>query len=296
MAPPFLTRRSFLLATAGVAVAAACGGDDEVTAGDGPTTTTTTAAGAAGGLNLVQFFDRNAVPAGGQRLPFGIGDAEGIPMDDVPARLAGRITRDGEVVAEVVADRHGKGLPRPYFPFTTELGAGTYELAVDLDGVRAPAAFSVVEPGPSTPPRRGEDMVPVETPTVDDARGVSPICTREPACPLHEVTLSAALQEGRPVALIIATPAFCQTAVCGPVVDVLLAHHGRVGDRVRMVHAEVYVNPDESLQETTEAVKAYRLPFEPVLFLAKADGTIDQRLDYIFDEDEVGEGLDALLA
>jgi hypothetical protein len=109
------------------------------------------------------------------------------------------------------------------------------------------------------------------------------------------VTLTAAMGEGKPLALIIATPAFCQTAVCGPVLDVLLSHRDRMGDRVRMVHAEVYVNPEESLNETTEAVKAYKLPFEPVLFLAAADGTIRARLDNIFDEVEVGEGLDALV-
>ncbi|MGH2683889.1 MAG: hypothetical protein ACRDJP_00290, partial [Actinomycetota bacterium] len=127
-------------------------------------------------------------------------------------------------------------------------------------------------------------------------RGVTPICTQEPICPLHDVTLSAALSEGRPVALLIATPAFCQTAVCGPVLDVLLSHRERVADQVRLVHAEVYVNPEESLNETTEAVKAYRLPFEPVFFVADATGTITARLDYIFDEVEVGEALDAVLA
>ena len=296
-----LTRRSFLLATAGAALAGACGGDDGGVTAAGSSTTTGPASGGTGSggsdsLNLVQFFDRNNVIAGTQRLTFGIGDAEGIPISDVPDTLTARITREGEEVATVTAERRGQGLPRPYFPFMTELGVGTYELAVDLDRVRAPAAFAVVETAPLMPPRPGEKLVPVETPTIDDPRGVTPICTQEEICPLHEVPLSVAMTEERPVALLIATPAFCQTAVCGPVLDVLLSHRDRMGDRVRMVHAEVYVNPDESLTETTEAVQAYRLPFEPVLFLARADGTIAARLDNIFDEVEVGEALDALVS
>ena len=79
--------------------------------------------------------------------------------------------------------------------------------------------------------------------------------------------LSAA--EGRPIAFLIATPAFCQTAACGPVLDVLLTLQPEFSD-VRMVHAEVYT--DTSLESTTTAVKDYQLAFEPVLYLADADG------------------------
>jgi hypothetical protein len=295
MVPPILTRRSFLLATAGVALAgAACGGDD---GGGSAATTTAPVDRQQPERTLLQYFNRNAVLAGEQRLPYGIGDAEGVPMLEAPEELSARILRDGAAVAEVTARRYGSGLPRPYFPFRTELSEpGLYELAVDLDGATVTSPFSIVETAPLVPPGPGDAMVPVDTPTLDDARGVNPICTREETCPLHEVPLSAALEEDRPTVLIVATPAFCQTVVCGPVLDIVLSHRERIGDRARMIHAEVYVNPEESLQETTDAVKAYRLPYEPVLFVARADGTIASRLDYIFDEVEVGEALDELLA
>ena len=37
-----------------------------------------------------------------------------------------------------------------------------------------------------------------------------------------EPTLAQALTEKRPLALLVATPAFCQISICGPVLDVLL--------------------------------------------------------------------------
>src|SRR3546814_11078234 len=92
-----------------------------------------------------------------------------------------------------------------------------------------PAAdLSGVKPGDAIPA--------VATPPPTDARGVNPICTAEPACPLHDVSLADALGEGRPIALLVATPAFCQIAICGPVLDVLLEATGGHPD-VRPLHA-----------------------------------------------------------
>jgi hypothetical protein len=54
----------------------------------------------------------------------------------------------------------------------------------------------------------------LETPTVADLKGVELLCTRTPnACPLHDVTLKDALAANTPVAFLIATPKFCQTAI-----------------------------------------------------------------------------------
>ena len=299
MPGPILTRRSFLLATAGLTVAAACGGgDDGEETGGATSTTTTVAEGDGRRLSVLRYFPDGTLVAGTtQRLVYGIGDSEGVPVEDVPAELRGVISLNGRQVTEVTAPRRGKGLPRPYFAFRTELEEpGVYDIDFDLEGISQASPFTLVETPQLATPGAGDPMVPVVTPTLADDRGVTPICTAEPVCPLHELPLSAALEAKRPVAFIISTPAFCQLAVCGPVLDVLLSHRDRVGDRVQMVHAEVYVNPEQSLDETTEAVKAYKLPSEPVLFLAGADGVIQTRLDNIFDEDEVGEALDQVTA
>ena len=69
-----------------------------------------------------------------------------------------------------------------------------------------------------------------------------------------------------------------------------------------MVHAEIYKDPERALSssatattgsgadlgEVTEAVTAYELPFEPVLYAAGSDGVIRARLDSIYDGTELG--------
>ena len=66
------------------------------------------------------------------------------------------------------------------------------------------------------------------------------------------------------------------------------------GERVTMIHNEVYTSRD--LEQTTDAVQAYKLPSEPVLFLAGADGVIFERLDNIYDEVELQASLERLVA
>jgi hypothetical protein len=144
-------------------------------------------------------------------------------------------------------------------------------------------------------------MPDLHTPTTADARGVDPICTAEPACPLHAVDLADARLQGKPIALLVSTPAYCQLAICGPVLDVLLDARTPFGESLTSIHVEVYrsaaeVQDDPSQATLAPAVAGLNLAFEPCLFLIAADGRIAKRLDTIFDAVEIREELTALVA
>ena len=301
---PTITRRTLLVgaaSAAGLVVLAACGGGGDD--GDGQDEGASGSGTSVAGFNLLAIFPPEGLLVTGseQRLPFTLADATGAPAEDVPASLEFVVqTADGDAVGDpVTVERHDQGIPTAYFPVLFEFPeAGDYQVTTTVEGEElAPRVFRVSEPDAVPVPRPGQPLVPVETPTTADARGVDPICTRDPECDLHDATLTDVLAEGKPVALIIATPAFCQTAICGPVLDVLLSQEDAFPD-VRMVHAEVYKNP-EAVDNIAEAdlapvIDAYHLGYEPVLFLANSDGTIARRLDTIFDEAEVAAGLAAL--
>ena len=136
-------------------------------------------------------------------------------------------------------------------------------------------------------------MPAIATPTVADAQGVDPICTNDPVCPLHDVTVADALEDGRPLALLVSTPAFCQIAICGPVLDVLLGVTGDHPD-IRFLHAEVYAHPHEETDTKAPVIAELGLTFEPCLVLVGSDGKVVDRLDTIFDDDEVSESLGGL--
>jgi hypothetical protein len=292
--PTALTRRRFLLgsgAAAGAVLLGACGGDDGV--GSGGSTSTTTA---SSDLSLVQFFGGLPMLAAGaeMRTPFGVADTEGLlPVERTPERLTMSVLDpDGAVVVEPTElTRRADGLPRAYFPLKFSVDEpGIYTGRTELDGDALEMAIKVDAAGDVTVIQPGTALPAMATPTTADPRDVDPICTAEPMCPLHDVTVAEALAEGKPLALLVSTPAFCQIAICGPVLDVLLS---TVGDHpeVRFLHAEVYAHPEQDLEVYAPVVDELGLTFEPSLILVGSDGKVVERLDTIYDATEASEAL-----
>lgn len=303
-----LSRRTLLRGAAALGVAggiggvalAACGDDDgdSATSGDPEP-------GSDSGNALVAFFDGPSSLVAGEvaRAPFGIGDQRGALVKDTPERLAIQVLdADDEPVADAIeVRRRNVGLPRAYYPLTfTPAVAGVYTARAVVDDETLEAAFQVAPPGTTTAPRAGQPMTPVDTPSRADARGVDPICTNQPQCRLHDTDLRTTLAARRPLAVLVSTPAFCATAICGPVLDVLLdAQAGH--PEVQAIHVEVYRSGTEAADKGANAtlapaVDALNLTYEPCLFLVSADGRVAQRLDVIFDRSELDEGLSALIS
>lgn len=291
------TRRQLLVgggAAAGALVLGACGGGDKRVTSSSSTTST-----AEGSLALAQFFGGAMFVAGRElRAPFGVGDQDGLlPVDRTPERLTVELLDpDGAPHGEPVAvDRRSAGLPRAYFPLLATFDEpGIYTARTEIDGRAAEMSLKVDAAADVKVIQVGAPMPAVDTPTVADGRGVNPICTREPACPLHDVTVTEALGAAAPFALLVASPAFCQIAICGPVLDVLLAVREARPD-LRMLHAEVFVDPAKDQQTYAPAVSALGLHFEPCLVLVGADGAVVDRIDTIYDESELEERLARLV-
>ena len=282
------SRRSFLAGSASATVIAACSGGGKAPAPQSPAYT------------LISFSDTSVLPLGSPaRVTFGLTDKDGVLLQKAPATsLDFAVTLDGQPFGSTInAVSHAEGIPRPYFPVEfTPTKAGIYEFASEVAGT--PLRIPIQLTGdPVTVPGAGQPMIPFDTPTTVDLRGVELLCTRTPACPLHDVTLREALAAGTPVAFLISTPAYCQVAICGPVLDVLLAAAPQF-PQIKMLHAEVYPsNADAQFADAehrTPVMKAYDVFFEPVLFLAKAGGTIMKRMDTIFDAVELNDALTQL--
>ena len=277
---PSLDRRRFLLGSAGLAVMAACGGRDDVTVLE-------PSQSPEDQLNLV-VASYVHVAGIDQRVTVAFlkGDTSPLRPED-PVQVA----VDGQPVESRL---HADGISLPYLAFRRRFAnPGVVNVQATYRGQAAKAALEVKDPAATKVPFPGRPLIRLPTPTVGDARGVSPVCTRQPACPLHDVSLDAALDEKRPLALLFATPALCQSRLCGPVLDNLLVHHEAFAGRVRFLHVEIYTAPDG--KTLTDPVKAYGLDNEPFLFLAGPDGVVRERLDNAFDRSEAKAALEALV-
>lgn len=300
-----VSRRRLLRGAAGMAGAvglggmpvllAACGGSDQTPAG-GSGSSDTSAGGAADGFVLVQRYPQTSVTPGAARLAVSLASPDGALRTTGPDTLAVTVRDEtGAVVVTTTVARHGIGHAVPYWPITVDLpAAGLYELAVD-GAVGDPTPFLVFDPDEVAMPCPGDTLPAFDTPTLGDARGVDPVCTRlEGPCPFHEVTLTEALASGLPVVYLIGTPAHCATATCAPGLDALITAAERFAGRAVFVHAEVYA--DQAATEVAEAVRAVELDYEPVLWVTDTAGVVVSRVDIVWDEPELIAILDATLA
>lgn len=166
---------------------------------------------------------------------------------------------------------------------------GIYRVAAVTPDAAAVGALQVIEPEASGVPQLGEEFPAAPTPTADDPGDLAELCTRDPDCSMHDVSLDEALQEGRPVVLSVATPAYCATAICGPVVDVIQeVKDASDRDDVAWIHVEVY---EDAGNTPTDLVTSLGLPSEPWTFFIDADGIVADRLEGPTPHEIVNEAL-----
>ena len=245
-------------------------------------------------------FPTTGLVPGSIRLPISLADTSGVLTTDgkvkLPQTLTGKVidAASGDVVvASVSADKHDVNMPTPYWPFIVDVQkVGVYLLILDA-APESEMSFQVEERVNVLSPLVGDALPPFDTPTVDNKRGVDPICTSpQGTCPFHEVTLTEALQSGKPVIYLIGTPAYCKTGTCAPGLDALIALSKKVGDAAVFVHADVYT--DKTATTAAPAVLAYKLAYEPLLYITDAKGVLVNRLDAVFDVTEMSSALAAV--
>lgn len=141
----------------------------------------------------------------------------------------------------------------------------------------------------------GDKAPMISTPTAESVGGdLSKIDTRQPPSSLHETDFKDVVGR-QPVALQFATPALCQTRVCGPVVDITEQVKNEIGDGVEFIQMEIYKNndPNEGLRPQ---LQPYGLQTEPWMFLIGKDGRIEKRIEGPFSVEELKADVERLKA
>jgi hypothetical protein len=135
----------------------------------------------------------------------------------------------------------------------------------------------------------GEKAPSVSTPTAAEVADIGEIDTREPPDSMHDEDLAEVIGK-KPVVLLFATPALCQSRVCGPVVDAAEQVKRDFGDEVAFIHQEVYVDNDLNKGPRPQ-MEAYRLPSEPWLFVIDRSGKISTAIEGAFSVGELEEAV-----
>ena len=161
--------------------------------------------------------------------------------------------------------------------------AGTYWMLAEPEGgsTKVQALGNVVVSKEDAPPDVGDPAIASKTPTLASTGGdISKLTTRTPPDEsLLRYSVADSLHANAPFVVTFATPKFCASRTCGPVVDVVEEVQRRLDDdRVRFIHVEVYEDNDPA-KGFNRWVKEWKLPTEPWTFLVNGKGTIVDRFE-----------------
>jgi hypothetical protein len=137
-------------------------------------------------------------------------------------------------------------------------------------------------------PQPGQPAPRIHTPTAAEAGGdLAKITTRIPPDTQNRVDYAKAIGK-EPILLLFATPQFCQSRVCGPVVDVAEQVKQETGDKAAFIHMEIYKENDPS-KGVRSQVRAFHLPSEPWLFAINRQGRVSAAVEGAFGLEKMDE-------
>jgi hypothetical protein len=122
---------------------------------------------------------------------------------------------------------------------------------------------------------------------------VARIDTRIPPDGMHSADLANVLGR-KPVLLVFATPALCQSRTCGSIVDEAEQLRSQYGNRMAFIHMEVY-NDNQIQKGYRPQLKAWRAQSEPWVFAIDRRGRIAAEFEGAASVRELRSGIEQAL-
>ncbi|OLC34124.1 MAG: hypothetical protein AUH81_12800 [Candidatus Rokubacteria bacterium 13_1_40CM_4_69_5] len=143
-------------------------------------------------------------------------------------------------------------------------------------------------PMPGTPAPRSRNLIASE---VSDLRKID---SSEPPDPrLHQTRIADAIAQRKPQVIVFATPKYCTSRVCGPVVDVVRMLIPAYSHRVVFIHEEIWqTGPPQTFSRTVEE---WNLRSEPWIFVVDGQGMIRAKFEGLTTRRELEAALWQLL-
>ncbi|MEP6892212.1 MAG: hypothetical protein ABI927_00405 [Gaiellaceae bacterium] len=173
-------------------------------------------------------------------------------------------------------------LPRPGKYWILAVPAGSTKPIAALANAVVPATRVAA-------PRVGDQAVASRTPTLaSTSGGLAAVSTSAHPDPrLYRLSVAGALAAHSPFVVTFATPRFCTSRTCGPVVDVVDAVAKKLAATpVRFIHVEIYEGNDPA-KGFNRWVKEWNLPTEPFTFVVDRSGVIRAKLEGAFSVSEL---------
>lgn len=224
------------------------------------------------------------------RYPFLVIRNDARPVERSTASVWIATARDRTPFARVTAGLEPIGIPGLSAPAFGEVSRiyvahlrvprpGRYWVVAEPAGATIQAIGALDVTARSSSPAVGAKAPRSATPTLADASVTSLTTRRPPDLGLLRYSVAGALATHRPFVVTFATPKFCTSRTCGPVVDVVDAVRKRfVSSPIRFIHVEVFRDNDPA-KGYNRWMREWGLRSEPCTFLVGRDGRVQAKFE-----------------
>lgn len=333
-----------IAAVVSISLATACGGDDDESTPEdtgSPAASGTATEQAPGDYSGVVIT--TDVTTGPNRFAVGVLDENGVVLAANVALAFIKLTSANEGQVRFESETEYVELERFYIEDDTgekvSTGAtGAYVTQADFDetgdwGVQITGSKDGDQIGPINlafqvvPPEQTlnvGDPAPKSRQTLaSEVADITEIDSMSPPDPLHDLAIADAVASGKPSVILFGTPAFCETQVCGPVMEaVMLPLYDQYKSEANFIHVEPYfletmrsgaglcavpafnidlarsgvgegVGPCPTLtvEELQAAGESWSLNTEPIIFVVDSEGNIAGKFEAVVGPGEVEDAL-----
>jgi hypothetical protein len=134
-------------------------------------------------------------------------------------------------------------------------------------------------------PSAGEQAIASKNRTIRDVDSIAELTTGSLQDPyLYQISIADAVASGKPTVIVMASPAFCTNAVCGPQVDILQQLKDAYKGQANFIHVDIYENPLEIQGDLdrgviSSTVREWNLPSTEWSFVITSSGIVHERFE-----------------
>jgi hypothetical protein len=252
------------------------------------------------------FLTASEFVVGANRFPFGLVDVNGNFLEGAAVNVRFSLVDGEDEMLKTEAVAHWRTIPTD--PFHVHEDAEQHEHLefrgiYVVDEVELPKAgiwvadFVALVAGNSSPkihqagfrvipesnaPAIGSRVPATENLTINDVPFAELSTRRVERDELHNISVATARDARKPFVVVFASPQFCGSGMCGPVLEIADDAREKLGGDIEFIHIEPWgllAAREEGQLIQSAAALEWHLPSEPWVFVIDSDGRVSARIE-----------------
>ena len=260
----------------------------------------------AGDLSVI--FGTPDLAVGAHRIAFALSDAAGVvrhPAVELRAHAPDAADGAQPQLATATFAEFPLGFRGVYITQLTFDRPGEWQLEVTTPAADSAASirFAVEIAETTSAPDIGDTAPDSVSRTLEDVESLSHLSSgADPDPALYTTSIDRALEDGRPLVVVFASPGFFTNALCGPQAEVVSDLRARYPNAATYIHVDIYENPQQLREGNIDAARRtplledWGLDTDEWTFIVDSAGRITHRFESFAPFEELEPALLSVIA